>query len=98
MLLVVFYGEIMVSLVFAALEWWEEVVPRMDENRYLRNFRVPKTVMDEIISRGEKHPWIQVTANNVARAISVSKHVHMATWRLGLPYTTVRSFLVYRSS
>jgi len=68
---------------YAAREWWEEVVPRMDDKRYVRNFRVPRSVMNEIIERAEQHPWFQVAQNNVGRAISTAKKVSMAIWRLG---------------
>ena len=71
-------------------DWWEKVVPDMRLNhrrRYIRNFRVPPCVMDEIVGCALQHPYFMTSDSNAARAIDVSKKVHMALWRLGRPAT-----------
>jgi hypothetical protein len=71
-----------------AKDWWEKIVPHMREHdlrRFVRNFRVPPSVIDEIVIRASTHPAFIVSSWNVHRSESVSKKVHMTLWRLGRP-------------
>ena len=59
-----------------ARDWWEDIVPRMRENdprRYIRKFRVPPCVVDEIVWRAATHPSFFVASWNVHRSVSVTK-------------------------
>lgn len=58
-----------------------------DRVRFIRNFRVPPVVVDEIVKLAEEHPTFKVSDSNQSRAASVAKKVHMALWRLGRPAT-----------
>jgi hypothetical protein len=70
-----------------AHDWWEKVVPtlRDDPPRFIRNFRVPISVMDEIVMAAERHPTFSVSGANAGRTASTALKVHMALWRLGRP-------------
>lgn len=67
-------------------DWWTSAVPYFrtcDEARFVRNFRVPSIVMDEIVSLAESHEAFAVAKRVSGRAETVSKKVHMTLWRLG---------------
>ena len=69
-----------------ALEWWTSTVPyfrQCDEARFIRNFRIPSVVMDEIVTAAELHPDFAVAARVAGRAATTSKKIHMTMWRLG---------------
>jgi len=71
-------------------DWWDDVVPDMRQNdrrRYIRSFRVPPCVVDEIVRKAEDHPHFRSSDINQGRAVSVSKKIHMGLWRLGRPAT-----------
>ena len=73
-----------------ARDWWEVVVPHMrinDKRRFIRNFRVPPCVVDEIVQLAEQHPTFNISDHNHDHAVSVAKKVHMVLWRLGRPAT-----------
>ena len=69
-----------------ALQWYESVVPyfrAIDERRFVRNFRIPSILMDEIVSLAEQDPEFAIAARGLRYAESTAKKVHIAMWRLG---------------
>ena len=71
---------------FFSREWWTASVPyfrQFDEKRFVRNFRIPSVLMDEIVSKAELHDTFAVSARVAGHAETTSKKVHMTLWRMG---------------
>lgn len=70
-------------------EFWDNYVPLLDDNRFVRAFRVPKSVFNRIVIAASSHPRMQPTANNRQRFLPVSLQVGIALWRMGRPVTVM---------
>ena len=67
--------------------WWASVIPHfraVDEKRFVRNFRIPSVLMDEIVSAAEVLPAFSVSSHVSERAETT---VHISNWRLSRPAT-----------